>query len=224
MRRFAYPDAPHPVREDVVAAQRAVWEALARPGSRWTGAERVALAEQVRESRRRRMDPPWLREGLPDDDGLPKAAIEAARAIAADAHKIDRAWAGQKVESLGDAGYVEIAALAASLCAIDTFADALGVAYEPLPEPFAGEPDGERNPEAVDAGAYVPLHEPWQGPNVARALSLVPGQNAMFFGLVASMYGGPQGFFELVWRDGPLSRPQAELLAARVSSVNECFY
>jgi AhpD family alkylhydroperoxidase len=27
----------------------------------------------------------------------------------------------------------------------------------------------------------------------------------------------------MVW-DGPLSRPQAELLAARVSSINECFY
>ena len=32
---------------------------------------------------------------------------------------------------------------------------------------------------------------------------------------------GRQG--ELVW-DRPLSRPQVELIAARVSAVNECFY
>ena len=70
----------------------------------------------------------------------------------------------------------------------------------------------------------MPLQEPWQGPNVARALSLVPSQNTMFFRLAMAMYGGPQNFFELVWDGGPLTRPQVELLAARVSSVNECFY
>ena len=43
-------------------------------------------------------------------------------------------------------------------------------------------------------------------------------------GLVMAMYGGPNKFFELVWEGGALSRPQVELLAARVSAVNECFY
>ena len=105
-----------------------------------------------------------------------------------------------------------------------TFADALGVAYEPLPEPEAGEPDRAQNPAVAAVGAYVPLQEPWQGPNVARALSLVPDQNLMFMSLVMQMYGGQNDFFKLVWEDGPLSRPQVELLAARVSAVSECFY
>ena len=198
---------------------------IAAAGCAWTGAQRVALATQAREARRQRRNPPWLRDGLPDaGDLLPAAAVEVARTIAADAHKIDRAWAEPKISELGDAAYVEIAALVATTCAIDTFAEALGVPCEPLPEPQAGEPDGVKNEQTVDAGAYVPLQDPWQGPNVGRALSLVPAQNAMFFGIVMTMYGGPQSFFEMVWEDGPLSRPQVELLAARVSSVNECFY
>lgn len=225
MPAFAYEDAPARPREEVVAAQQSAWLAIAAAGSFWTGAQRVALASQAREARRRRADPPWLRNDLPDSgDLLPKEAVEAARTIAADAHKIDRTWAEAKIAALGDGPYVEIAALTASLCAIDTFADALGAPYEPLPTPVAGEPSGERNPSIADAGAYVPLQDPWQGPNVGRALSLVPASNAMFFGLVMTMYGGPERFFELVWKDGPLTRPQVELLAARVSSVNECFY
>ena len=221
---FAYEGVPHPVRDGVLAAQRAAWATLARPGSWWTGAQRVALAEQARAARAGRSEPPWLRE-LPEPSApLPGAAADAARTIAADAHKIDRAWAQKSIAALGDAAYVELAALVASLTAIDAFAEGLGVAHEPLPAPEPGEPDRVRNDAVEDAGAYVPLQTPWQGPNVARALSLAPEQNGMFLGLVMSMYGGEQGFYELVWEGAPLTRPQVELLAARVSAVNECFY
>ena len=63
---------------------------------------------------------------------------------------------------------------------------------------------------------------PWKGPNVGRALSLVPGDHFAFMMLVQAMYSS-NGFGELVW-DAPLNRAQCELLAARVSAVNECFY
>ena len=48
----------------------------------------------------------------------------------------------------------------------------------------------------------------------------------MFMRLVMSMYGGSPGrdFYTLEWSEGPMTRPQVELLAARVSAVNECFY
>ena len=66
--------------------------------------------------------------------------------------------------------------------------------------------------------------DPWAGPNVSRALSLVPSANQLFMANVRSMYSSSGGGFDdMVW-EGPLSRPQAELLAARVSSINECFY
>jgi hypothetical protein len=44
-----------------------------------------------------------------------------------------------------------------------------------------------------------------------------------FFGLVASLYS-VSDFAMLVWEDRPLARPQVELVASRVSAVNECFY
>ena len=72
-------------------------------------------------------------------------------------------------------------------------------------------------------GAFVPLLDPFAGPNVSRALSLRPDDNMMFHALVGSMYA-LSDFQDLVWEDRPLSRPQVELVAARVSAINECFY
>ena len=40
------------VREDIVASQRRAWQSLAVPGTWWTGAERVAIAREVRAARR----------------------------------------------------------------------------------------------------------------------------------------------------------------------------
>lgn len=213
------------VRGGVVESQDRVWEAIGRPGSWWSGLERVEIATQARAARLARVDPPWLRKNLPDPGGrLPEIAVELIRTIAADASKIDRTWAEARVTQLGDAAYVELAAVTVLVCAIDTFADALGVDCEPLPIPAEGDPDHERNEAVADEGAFVPMQVPWQGPNVGRALSLVPSQNSLFMGLVLQMYGGPGLFTEMVWEGTPLSRPQSELLAARVSAVNECFY
>ena len=222
---FDYAADGFEVREAIVDAHRASWEKIARAGSHWTGAQRVEIARQGRAARALRGDAPWLRKGLPDAEGrLSDAAVEAARTIGADAHKIDAAWAKQKIAALGDAAYVELGAVVVTVTAIDAFGEALGRGHEPLPEPEEGEPDGVRLAEAVDAGAYVPMQDPFQGPNVARALSLVPDANALFFANVMAMYSSHDGgFYDLAW-NGPLARPQAELLAARVSALNECFY
>jgi hypothetical protein len=223
---FAYRAFPHPIRDDISAGHRTVWAALAAPGVWWTAAERVAIAREVRTARDRRADPPWLRPS-PDaaraNDVLSAAAVEAVHRIAIDAHRLDREWTHKMLEVLGDAPYVELAAVVAWISAIDTFADALGVEHEPLPEPTAGEPSRARPDGVGPDGAWVPMSVPWQGPNVARALSLVPPAQAVFFALVGPMYALGD-FAKLVWQDRPLTRPQVELVAARVSSVNECFY
>jgi len=224
MTSFNYAEEGFPVREVIAQVHRQSWQRIAQPGSTWTGAERVEIARQARAARAARSEPPWLRKGLPEAVGLSDAAVEAARTIAADAYKIDRAWAMAMIEALGDAAYIELGSVVVSLTAIDAYAEALGRPHEPLPDALPGGPDGERLNEVTDIGAYVAMAEPFEGPNVARALSLVPEANALFLSNVMAMYGGPGGdFFDLVW-DGPLSRPQAELLASRVSAVNECFY
>jgi hypothetical protein len=225
LESFDYAASGHAVRDAIAENHRSSWERIARAGSWFTGRQRVAIARQARAARAARGEPPWLRRGLPDaGDALSEAAVEAARTIAADAYKIDSAWASKQIEALGDAAYVELGAIVATVSAIDAFSEAIGRDHEPLPEPIAGDPDGARLAEAKPAGAHVPMLEPWQGPNVGRALSLVPEANAMFMGNVMAMYSSSSaGFYDMVW-DGPLSRPQAELLAARVSALNECFY
>jgi hypothetical protein len=148
--------------------------------------------------------------------------LEAARRVAIDAHRIERVWAERIIAALGDAPYVELVSVAVCVTAIDAFAEAMGVAVAPLPEPKPGAPSRVR-PDGMGEGvAWVPMTEPWVGPNVARALSLVPGGQHSFMSLTAAMYAFGD-FAELVW-ERPLTRPQIELVAARVSSVNECFY
>jgi hypothetical protein len=155
---------------------------------------------------------------------VPASAIETVRVIALDAHKIDRDWCLQRVEATGDAAYVELVAITVQTIAIDAFAEALGVELEPLPAPQAGVEPNRIRPEGVgDIGAHVDAMLAYPGPNVGRAMSLAPDDNATFFGLVASMYAVAD-FAELVWKDRPLTRPQVELVAARVSAINECFY
>jgi len=240
MTTFDYAAYGHSVPENIVQAHQAAWQRLAGPGSWWTGAQRVEMARLAREGRAQRNDPPWLRHGSPaSSDLLPARAADAVRRIAADVHSIDAAWATEAAQELGDAAYVEICAVTVYVTAIDAFADALGVPLEPLPEPVAGEPDGVRPEGTAEAGAFVPMLDPFPGPNVARALSLAPADNRAFRALVGSMYAMadwraydsrlPQAanstyFQDLVWENRPLTRPQVELVAARVSSVNECFY
>jgi len=220
---FAYTVAPHAVRNDIADAHRACWHALGRPGTHWDARARVAIARHARAARSGRSTPRWLRRPVATDGPfLPEAAASAARTLAVDAHRIDRAWVRLQTDSMGDGAYVELASLVAQICAVDAFAEALGCPRTPLPEPTEGAPAGGRAEGLGDIGAFVPMIAPFSGPNIGRALSLVPRENERFLGLVGSMYALAD-FRTLVW-NRPLSRPQVELVATRVSAVNECFY
>ncbi len=140
-----------------------------------------------------------------------------------DAHRLDREQADAAIAKLGDGRYVELVGVVASVVAIDMFAGALGADSEPLPDPAGGEPSRARPGSVGDDGAWVPMTMPFQGPNVARALSLVPSAAMMFGTLALEMYAKGD-FAKLVWEERPLARPQVELVAARVSALNECFY
>ena len=127
MAHFAFDDSVVPVRTNIGDAQRNAWQWLAQPGSWWSGEQHVALARVLRDARAQRSRPPWLRDQAPpSEDSLPAAAIEVARRVANDAHQLDRAWADQMVQELGDAAYVEVVAVVAIVTAIDAFAEAIG--------------------------------------------------------------------------------------------------
>ena len=217
---------PVPVREDLTTALSRSWADIGRPGTWWTGPERVAIAALGRAERIQRNEPPWSRNRDEPGAPLPEKAIEAARKIGADPMHLDRDWAEGIIAGTGDARYVELASVVVTTVAADAFCEAMGIDHERLPEPEAGEPSRERPDNMGDIGAWVPVQViDWQRANVARALSLVPEGVRTFFRMVAAMYSGTAtDFNEMVWDHRPMARPQVELLAARVSALNQCFY
>ena len=223
---FAAGRFPVPVREDMATALRRSWADIGRPGTWWTGPERVAIAALARAEGIQRNEPPWSRDRGEPGRPLPEKAVEAARKIGADPAHLDREWAEGVIAEIGDAPYVELASVVVTTAAADAFCEAMGIDHEPFPEPEAGEPTRERPDGMGDIGAWVPVQViDWKRANVARAMSLVPEGVRTFFRIVAAMYTGTASDFDrMVWDHRPLARPQVELLAARVSALNQCFY
>ena len=218
----------HRVPTSILSAFDAVWDSLGCSGAWWTGMERLAIAEVVRRTRPRSLDIPVAQ--LSDlsqapDPVLSPVTTEVARRVVTDPGRITPDWARQAVELLGPGRYAELVAVIVLLVPVDLFCTLLESPLAPLPVPKIGEPSREV-PDGLGAGgAFVPWKvDGWMGPNVARALSYVPIDNQIRMQLVASMYAGNDDFLSLVWEHRALARSQVELLAARTSALNECFY
>jgi hypothetical protein len=126
-----------------------------------------------------------------------------------------------------------------ALFSVDEFNRGLGIELEPLPEALPGEPSGYRPQLAVTGTGFVPMLPPdgvtgnesdlWQlggrSANVLRALSVVPDALRDWKNLAAAQYLSMPGMTNFVKQDGrAINRMQMELIAGRVSSINECFY
>jgi hypothetical protein len=61
-------------------------------------------------------------------------------------------------------------------------------------------------------------------PNVLRALSLVPDQLRQLRPLQSAGYVPGEHLMDVTWSRGGLDRRQIELVAARTSQNNDCFY
>jgi hypothetical protein len=230
-------------------AHAAWWARLARPGTWWTGAERVAIAAEARAARdctlcraRRKMLSPTSVQGEHDgiphlDDVLPATAVDAVHRIVTDANRLSSQFVhGLAEQGVDDAHYVELVGVVVNLLSIDELARGVGASLMPLPEPQPGEPTRKRPSEAAMDGAWVPLlpaarptgenADLWpvpQAPYVIRALSLVPDA-VRDLRLLSDVHYLPMRQLMDFARGGELSRPQIELVAGRVSALNECFY
>ena len=240
------------VRDDLTAAHARYWRRLARPGANWSGPERVAIAREVRHAtgcafcrRLRAALSPHALTGAHDldprnSDLLPAPAVDAIHRIVNDASRLTRRWYEQTLaDGLTDARYVELVGTVVSVVSIDSFCRGIGVPLHPLPGPEPGAANGYRPPSAAhDGGSWVPmvpfdnsgspeadLWPPNRTGNVIRALSLAPdevrtlndlgGAHYIEHGLVRDPSAG---------NGGALSRAQIELVAGRVSILNDCFY
>ncbi len=227
-----YVSAPVPVCADLPAAHRRGWDHLARPGRWWTGAERVAIATEVRAAaacplcheRKQALSPNAVTGTHAGPGVLPPAAVEAVHRITTDPGRLSRGWLdGLEADGLSDGHYVELVGVVTTVVSIDSFCRGLGVPLHALPEPEPGEPSRARPDGLVDGGAWVPMTAGRFG-NVLRAMSLVPEEVSNLMVLSRAHYLAPEEMADIERGRGALDRAQVELVAARVSALRECFY
>lgn len=244
---FDYVSSPYPIPERIPPVHRDAWDALARPGMWWRGAERVAIAEETRNAegctlcakRRDALSAPSVVGEHASTTDLPAAAIEAVHKIVTDPGRLSQPWLdGLLADGLTDAAYVELVGVLTTVISIDDLHRGLGLGLEPLPAAEGGEPERRRPTGARDEGAWVPTVPAGaldpadadiyggapHAANVIRALSLVPPAVRQLEALHGAHYLSYAEMALLEVPERALSRPQLEFVAARVSAINECFY
>ena len=202
-----YSSSPWPIRADLAAAHARAWERIARPGTWWGGAARVAIAAETRQAplcalcrRRKEALSPLEIEGSHDSVGqLPEPAVEVVHRVRTDPGRLGEGWYRDIIaRGLSPEHYVEIVSLVAHVVAIDTMARGLGLDPLPLPDPQPGPPARRRPSGARPGDAWVPWLEPADASgdeaaiypsdrppaNIMKALSLVPDEVRSFFDLV----------------------------------------
>ena len=241
-----YSNASVPVRADIGETHTRYWQRLARAGSWWSGAERIAIAGETRQAtdcrlclRRKESLSPYATDGEHDRvSDLPEAAGDVIHRIVTDASRLTAAWYESALEKgLSEGQYIEIVGTVVSVVSIDSFCRGLGVPRHPLPEPVDGAPDGYRPESATIEEAWVPVvpehnadtpeADLWPAGatgNVVRAMSLVPEEVRTLKDLSAAHYLPMRDVRNPAASRGALNRSQIELIAGRVSALNECFY
>ncbi len=252
MTDISYQDLAWPVREDITAAHRRTWERLGQPGTWLTGGERVAIAHEARaamdcrlcRARKEALSPNAVQGS--HDHGAHRAAqlseleVEQIHRIRTDPGRLSRAW----YEGLADGGmieerYVETVGVIANVVAMDTFTHALGLDPWPLPEVRSGEPSRARPAAARRQMAWVPTLAPEDAigtvdgelyagrasaAHIYQAMSLVPDAVTGFFDLVVNQYLPPQAMRDFDNEYRAINHAQIELVAGRVSALNQCVY
>jgi hypothetical protein len=237
------------VREDLPDAYRKVWEIIAAPGNWWTAQQRIAIAEEFRNARtcgfcaaRKRALSPYAVEGEHDSTTeLPSAAVDAIHRITTDANRLTASYLAElDAQGVSDGHYVELLGIVVALISIDDFHRALGLDQESLPPPGANEAPSQYRPAgAAEHGAWVPMVKPEdvteaeadlydgapQTGNVIAAMSLVP-DSVRLLKTISNVQYLPAVDVANPHANGgrAITRMQMELLAGRVSAINECFY
>jgi hypothetical protein len=246
MQALSYSAASIPVRDDFAAAHTRFWQRLAAPGTWWTGAERVAIAAEVRQARhcalcqaRKAALTPAAVQGHHDHLGaLPDAAVDVIHRVVTAPGRLSQQWLTEVMAAgLSAEQYVEILGTLVALVSIDSFCRGIGVPLHPLPAPQPGAPSQYRPPGAIQAEAWVPmipveratgaeadLYGGQAVGNVIRAMSLVPDEVRTLHDLSAAHYLPMGQVRDPSAATGALSRMQMELIAGRVSALRQCFY
>jgi hypothetical protein len=247
MGRSRHGGSEIPIRPDLVEAEERAWAWLARPGTWLDASQKLAIAAETRNAHlcrlcRKRRDAlsPYQVPGEHDSLGeLSEAMVDVVHRIRTDSGRLTRTWYGQVLESgVSDGEYVETIGVIATITALDTFSRAYGCQQKGLPRPIPGAPSKYRPAGAKHQLAWVPTLEPgditpddpdiyaaYHPPyNIQRALSLVPDAMMAFFDFDETCYLSEQEILDFDTEYRALSHDQMELIAARLSALNGCYY
>jgi hypothetical protein len=222
------------IRKSISDAHRTALEEIARPGTWLDGKTRNQVILESRHSKdcdlcqsRKKALSPYTIDGLHDPvSDLPIHYIEVIHRISNDSGRLTQSWFNRLSSEIPAEVYIEMLGIIACGVIIDTFAEGIGQELSPPLQARQGQPSRISNPNVIDAGAWLPIlnvkNVPSDTglpstPNIARALGLVPSAIDLFFKVMRKHYS-------LSDMDFDLSRSQTEMLAARVSSLNQCFY
>lgn len=242
-----YTSAPIAIRKDLAGAHACAWARIGRPGTWWDAAGRIAIAAETRHApscalcrRRKAALSPAAIEGKHDSRGaLPEIVVEVVHRVRTDPGRLSERWfRGVIAAGLNEEQYVETVSIVGHVVAIDTMARGLGLSEPALPQPQPGMPSRYRPAGAKPGGAWVPWLEPADlseaeaglypagrpAANIMKAMSLVPEEVRSFFDLVSHQYMPPLAMRDFSREYRAISHSQVELLAARVSALNQCLY
>ncbi len=246
MQEVDYGSSAYPVREDLVAAQRAAWRRLGEPGAFLDGARRIAVACEARNAPscalcRRRKDAlsPFAVDGTHDSLGvLDDTEVDAIHRIVTDSGRLSREWVdGLFADGLDDREYIEIVSVICVVMVSDAFRRALDLPPFGLPEPVVGAPSGYSAPGAKDHDGWIRLVVPedvvpgdgklYGGTMVApvvKALSLVPDAKRHYWEMAETLYLPGEQMPNFATEVRAIDRMQMEIIATRVSALHQCVY
>lgn len=235
-----------PIREDLSSAIDRTWQRLSGPGTWWTGPQRLQIVAETRNAvhcplcrERRAALSPYAITGTHASLGtLPEAVVDVIHRVRTDANRLTDAWLERTLAAgLTDAEYVEIVGIVATTTGLDTFSRAMGTPPAPIPQARAGEPSRRRPKGAKNSIARVPTVSPadmtaddvnpypeFGQVHIQQALSLVPEAVIEFFDLDTALYLKQDWIRDFSREFRSLTHAQLELIAARASVINGCYY
>ncbi len=246
MPAISFAGSALPVRSDLIEAHEKAWAAIAAPGTWLSGAQRVAVAAEIRHAfgcehcaRIKAALSPNAVKGTHATLGrVGEAQAELIHRVVNDPGRLTEQWsAAMLAKGLTEGEYVETVGVIAMVMIMDTCHRGLGLARRDLPAPAGGEPTRYRPPGAKKKAAWLPLVEPedvvesdgplYPSPKagyIYRGLSLVPQAVRDYWALANVHYLPGEYVYQFGTSIRAIERPQVEILAARVSAMHQCAY
>jgi hypothetical protein len=248
MQQVSYQDAQYAVRDDFADSHTRYWTRLTQPGAWFTSQQRIDIAKEVRAARvcklcgerKEALSPSAVSGDHDHASELSPLMIDVVHRITTDAARLSEVWYQQVLaDGLSEGEYIEVVGTVVAMVSIDSFAIGIGVPLRKLPAAGTGIPSGY-TPPRIERGsdAWVPMvpadnsdtpeADLWvagRTGNVIRAMSLVPDE-VRTLGELSGAHYLPHKLVREAGVDAgrALNRSQIEIVAGRVSALNECFY